>query len=413
MPSSYSAPNGKQPNGKPRFKPDEKKYLYNIDTLWLNADALNYDEVMEERLLHTLQNGREHLLDTGDHQFIEVNLHGYENPLNFKVFPGDPPLYQYSIRNDDIAIYFSKKKRENNLPMRIQINQFILWDKGVHKAYFEALCILTGLGFVPGRTQLNRVDFAVHSDQWQWNLKDLEKFSYPKNIADDNKPNFWRLDPATGDFETVYYGDRKRCQLRIYNKSKESKRKGKEYFLDMYERLGMDKHNVWNVEIEVRRPFIKECKDLFGNRLFDDFELVLNENRLADLWSYLMTMYSHPSAHWSCISDGSPNKTFYKVDGYELMREKDIDSNFDREVAQIAGRLKIAVLKEEEYSLEKALDIFKERYEEIEVKQKKKDWEKEVVKRKKALHDNGINKTIKNKKRLKSNNDLSPMSVNN
>ncbi len=413
MPKSYTKPNGVSASGKVQYKPDPKKYLYNVDTLWLNADVENYDEIMEDGLLNTLVKGREFLLDTADHQFIELHITGYENPLSFKIFPGDPPMYQYSIRNDDIAIYFSKKRRDNYMPMRIQINQFILWEKGIKQAYFEALCVLSALGFVSWKTQLNRVDFAVHSDQWQWNLKDLQNFDYPRNIADDNKPNFWRLDPMTGDFQTVYYGDRKRCQLRIYNKSIESKRKKKQYFLDLYEKLGMDKDNVWNVEIEVRRPFIKECKDFNGQALFDDFELVLNENRLSDLWSYLMCMYKHPSPHWKLISVGSPYNSFYKVDGYELTRIKDLDSNFDREVAQIAGRLKLAVIKEEDdISLDNAIEIFKRKYKEIEVDKKKKDWISEVKNRKQSFHNYEINKSkhlnyLKNKKiTAQVNNDL-------
>lgn len=393
VPKSYTKPNGKSTSGTVQYKPDPKKYLYNIDTLYLNADCVNYEQVMEGGLLSRLIHGREYLLDTNENQFIELDIVGYDNPLIFKISHGDPPLYQFSIRNDDIAIYFSKARRENNMPMRIQINQFVLWEKGLKQAYFEALCVLSSLGFVPGQTKLNRVDFAVHSDQWQWNLKDLEKFIYPRNIADDNKPNFWRLDPITGDFETVYYGDRKRCQLRIYNKSLEAKKKKKQYFLDLYETLGMNPDKVWNVEIEVRRPFIKECKDFNGENLFDDFETVIDENRLADLWSVLMKMYSHPSPHWKHISEGSPYKSFYKVDGYELVREKDIDSNFDREVAQIAGRLRLGVINEDDYSLDNAIEKFKERYREIEEKQKKKDWDKEVERKKKSLHNNKINKS--------------------
>lgn len=397
MPSSYTAPNGKKKNGDQRFKADSKRYLYNIDTLWLNADSSNYDEVMEKGLLEKLIAGREFLLDTSEHQYIEIKIPGYERPLNFKVFPGDPPLYQYSIRTDDMAIYFSKKRRENQkeYPMRVQINQFILWEKGVEKAFNECWNVLKGLGFDPNGSKLNRVDFAVHSDQWQWNLKDLQKFEYPRNIADDNKPNFWRLDPETGEFETVYYGDRKRLQLRIYNKSKEVKRKKKQYFTDLYKTMGMDPDKVWNVEFEVRRPFIKEIKDYNEKPLFDDFEEVMRENRLADLWSFIMEKYTHGSEHWSYISTGSPFKGFYKVDGYEAVRLKDNDSCFEREVAQIAGRLKMAVINEEDSSFENAIEIFKKKYQEIEVEQKEKDWDDLVMKRKLSIHNAEINKTVK------------------
>ncbi|MFH5781827.1 replication initiation protein [Heyndrickxia oleronia] len=394
MPSNYTLTNGKDRNGKLRYRPDKKKFLYNIDTLWLNADASNYDEVMENGLLDKLELGRSYYLDNDLNSVIEISITGYKNPLLFKIFGGQAPLYQFSIRNDDMAIYFSRRSRIDQMPMKIQINQFILWSKGVEKAFFEALCVLTSLGFAPSGTKLNRIDFAVHSDQWNWNLRDLEKFEYPKNIAKDNFPDFYRLNPVTGEFQTVQVGDRTRCQIRIYQKSIEAKKKGKTYFLDLYESLGMDKDNVWNIEIEVRRDFIKECKDFNGEPLFDDFEKVLNENRLSDLWSYLMDRYHHPSKFWTYLKDGAVDKKFYNVDGFELIREKDIDSNFDREVAQIAGRLKLAVLDKEDYSFENAIKIFKDKFYEIEVKQKKKDWLEEVEMRKRFLHNNEINKKI-------------------
>lgn len=406
MPATFTAKNGKDRNGNPRFKPDAKKYLYNVDTLWLNADSVNYDEVMENGLLERLNSGREYYLSEGEYLTIDVTLAGYENEVSYKIMPGDPPLYQYSIRNDDLAIYFSKKRREDNtFPMRIQINQFILWDKGIERAYFESLCVLSALGFVPGDTKLNRIDFAVHSDQWQWNLKDLVKFEYPKNIADDNKPSFHRLDPLTGEFETVYYGDRSRLCLRIYNKSIESKKKKKDHFLDLYERHGMDKDRVWNIEIEVRRPFLKNCENFDGEKLFENFDIVLKENRLADLWSYLMTMYNHPSAHWKMVNEGAAEKGFYRIQGFELMRTKDIDSNFEREIGQIAGRLQLAVLNQPDYSLENAIKIFEEKYKE-KLEQNDKNWNDLVEKKKKFLHNVEINKQAKREKLKQKKRDL-------
>ena len=35
MPISYTKPKGHDRNGNPRFEPDPKKYLYNVDTFGL------------------------------------------------------------------------------------------------------------------------------------------------------------------------------------------------------------------------------------------------------------------------------------------------------------------------------------------------------------------------------------------
>lgn len=391
MGSSYSKPNGKLKSGAQRFKPDPSKYLYNIDTFWYNVGADNYQEIMDKGLRELLIQGREYNSDYDDCLVLEVPLEGYPNPIEFDILSGQKPLYQYSIRNKDIAIYFSKNERDGQLPMKVQINQFVLWEKGIYSAYLETRKVLECLGFQLNTSRLNRVDFAVHSDQFQWNLEDLKTFDYPRNIAMDNFPEFYRLDPCTGNFETVYFGSRSNCLLRIYNKSIEIKKKKKDYFYDLYKSKGMNPDKVWNVEIEVHRQFIKECKDLEGARLFDDLELVFEEDRLSLLWTYLMKMYGHNSAHWTQLKKGKKG-VFEKCTGY-LKREKDNNVNAYRETAQIRGRLMSFVMNDGDYSFEKALLKFVEMNKEYE-ENKAKSWIEDVEKRKARFHDLKINETI-------------------
>jgi hypothetical protein len=394
MPQSYTKRKGN------RLVPDPNKFLFNIDTFWFNVDLLNYDEVMESGLLEKLIEGRNFYLDSDSAKTIEVFLSKYENPIVFEIMGGQPPLYQYSIRNDDIAIYFSKKKRDDGtFPVKVQLNQFILWDKGLIDAYIEALNVLIAFGFAIGQAKLNRIDFAVHSDQFQWNLTDLKTFEYPRNIANDNKPNIYKLDPITLDFETANFGDRSRLQLRIYNKSKEILKNHKFHFIELYKKHGMNPEKVWNIEIEVRRDYIKECKDLQGESLFDDLDKVFEEGRISVLWSYLMTKFNHPSAFWTVLAKGQKGK-FESVNGFQLDRRKDIDFTFEREVAQIAGRLMKGVINSENYSLDEAIKIFKKKYIEIEVEQKKKSWKEQVEKKKLKIMNWQINSTVENEKKL-------------
>lgn len=386
-----------------RLVPDAKKYLFNIDTLWLNIDSDSYNDVMDAGVRDLLISGREHLADFGESLTIPVQLEGYENDVLFKVMGAQPPQYQYSIRNDSMAFYFSKNQRENSSSMKIQINQFVLWEKGVELAYSESLNVLKSLGFSPRDAKLNRVDFACHSDQFIWNYADFKKFEYPRNIKDDNKPNFMKLDPVTGDFGTVYYGSRERCALRIYNKSKEILDKNKQYFYEIYNKYNMDINNIWNVEIEVRRPFLKELKNDDNSfiSVYNDFDKCLREDGLSRLWSYLMDRYSHNSAHWSTLCLGDVNK-FKQIEKHNLVVEKDIDSNFDREVAQIAGRLMSAVIADDDYSLDNAWFKFKDKLFDLERDGKRKAWHELVENKKSLIHSNVINRTIeKNKNQRK------------
>lgn len=390
MPQNYTKKKGSY------YKPDPKKYLYNIDTIWLNIDSFYYDEIMESGLRDLLIEGREYLSDFGAALELPVTIEGYPEPILFDVLGAQPPQYQYSIRNESMAFYFAKSDRENSSSMKIQINQFVLWEKGVQKAYQEALSVLKALGFLPHSSKLNRVDFACHSDQWHWQLNDFVKFEYPKNFKGDNFPNFLKLNPETGDFGTVYYGSRDRLFLRIYNKSKEIDDKKKYYFYKIYAAHDMDETKVWNVEFEVRRPFLKDLKkenEEFKSA-YDDFEKCLEEDGLSALWSYLMARFIHDSPHWRILEKGDTNN-FKQIAQYDLHVSQDIDADANRERAQIAGRLMTTVLTEEDYSLDHAFEKFKEWLIDAESSKKRKSWNELVESKKAKIHSQEINKTIK------------------
>ncbi len=396
MPPRYTK-NGGTSRGKTVFRPDPDKFLFNIDTLWLNIESYFYDDIMLAGLRDLLIEGREHKSDFGEQLSFELKIPEYENPLVFEIHHGEPPLYQYSIRNESMAIYFSKNYRETHAPMRLDIGQFLLWDKGVENAYNEGLSVLKALGFVPSLAKLNRVDFAVHSDQYYWNYEDIKKLSYPVNFAKDNYPNPIKLNPFTLDFETVYHGDRSRCFLRIYNKSLEIEKKRKYYFYEIYQKKLMDTTNVWNVEIEVRRPFLKELKENVEDHylaIFDDFDYCLKVNGLSRLWTLLMERYSHDSPFWRVLEKGDKNH-FNQIEEYNLDISKDIEANWEREVAQIAGRLITGVVNESNYSLDNALRKFREKVLDLEMQGKRKYWHDLVEEKKAKIHSQTINRQIK------------------
>jgi len=410
LPQLYSKPHGKSSNGSQRFKPDPKKYLYNIDTFWYNCRSHFYQEIMDSGLRQKLIAGRSLTDEEGfDRDIISLKIPNYPNEIEFKIMGGNLPAYSYSIRNDSMAIYFRKNELESGSLMRVQINQFILWEKGFERAYNESLQVLKALGMTPYDTKFNRIDFAVHSDQFVWRYDDMKTFDYPTNFAEDNFPGFHRLNPRTGNFETYYHGDRSRLYLRIYDKSKEILAKQKFYFNEIYEKMGMDKDNVWNFEIEVRRPYLRDLSEYdYGSdeflRLFDDVEYCIQQDGISRLWTHLIHKYHHDSAHFKVLEAGDSTK-FQLVNDYNIEITKDIDANFQRELNQIAGRLVTGVLSEEDYSLENALKIFTEALE----KRAEEDgltseevWIEKVEKKKSAIQNEVVNRTnLKMVSRLK------------
>lgn len=402
MPSNYTRKNGKGRDGEQRYKPDPKKYLYNIDTFWYNCRSHFYQEIMDGGLRDKLISGRSYVTDEGfDSEIIKLKIPNYENEIQFKIMGGNPPAYSYSIRNDSMAIYFRKNEQDEGSLMRVQLNQFLLWEKGFEKAYNESLQVLKALGFTPYDTKFNRIDFAVHSDQFIWTLDDLKTLDYPRNFAADNYPGFHRLDPLTGNFETMYHGDRSRLYLRIYNKSKEIEAKQKYYFYEIYEKMKMDKNNVWNFEIEVRRPYLRDlseydCDSEDFLRLFDNVEYCIANDGISRLWSHLITKYGHNSSHFKVLASGDPYK-FQMVNDYNIEITKDIDANYQRELNQIAGRLMMGVMDSEDYSLDEALRVFKDKYlakgcDEYEMADV---FEEKVRAKKAAIQNETINRTLK------------------
>ena len=211
MPNNFTKKKGS------RYVCDPDKFLYNIDTFWYNADCPDYDQVIEQ-YIDQFEEGRNYYANTGEHLSITLPLFDLES--EFQIQGGQPPAYAYSLRSNDIAIYFSKKKHDDNMPLKIQINQFLLWEKGINKAIDLTFIILSMLGFEITQAQINRIDYAIHTDQYKFMLNDMKKFHYPNNFAKSSKPNIIQADLLEGTFETITFGSRssKRRFMRIYNK---------------------------------------------------------------------------------------------------------------------------------------------------------------------------------------------------
>lgn len=408
MPLNYTKSNGTV-RGKKRYKPDPSKFLFNVDTLWFTYDALNYDEIMDTGFSSKLELGKVFAEnDVGFKDYVQVKLERYDYPVTFEIEAhGQAPIYSYCIRNHDMAFYFSKKRRLDGrtFPVKVQINQFKLWEMGVRDAFTESLYVLAALGFCYEAAKPNRIDLCVHSDQWDWRVTDFQNFDYPRNFADDNKPSFIKLDPCTWEFGTAYFGDRSRLQARIYNKSVEIKAKNKDYFNRLYESRGMDKDKIWNIEFEIHRDYLKGFAnaETGETNVFDSMDFLLRIDGLSLLWTHLVKKFCHDTAFWKVLQQGDPDK-FVECKNY-LFRLKDIDTSKEREVAQIRGRLQKLVLNED---LPEDADMFVESvkafvslcqdYEQ----EREKDYTEDVYKKRKRYMDIEMLKLALSEKRKES-----------
>lgn len=396
MPANYTKKNGTS-RGKSLYVPDPDKFLFNVDTFWYTVDVHNYDAVMDASLRERLIEGRNALSDGDDAEVIKIKLQDYENELSFEIGGGQKPVYAYQLRNADFAFYFTKRKRDDKtFPIKVQINQFILWDKKVMGAFIESQQILMSLGFDLGQAKGNRIDLCCHSDQYQWNLKDLceKDFKYPRNLAKDNFPVFYKLDPDTGNFETVQFGDHSRFATRIYQKSIEIIKKDKTYFIDIYKQKGIDPSKVWNIEFEFHRDILKEFVNPFNGDpdYYDDINNLLSVEGLSLLWRFCVGyQFVHNSPFWKVLQDGDPQQ-FMKTGNY-VIRAKDIDASVYREFKQIRGRLKKFVFTtgfDSGSGMNEAINLFYQMFQEAE-EEEELDWEDELNKARAKYHDRQIN----------------------
>ncbi|WP_144495984.1 hypothetical protein [Bacillus pumilus] len=352
MPANYTLMNGSSK------KVDPQRFLFNVDTLYYSALASNYDEVMQDGLMMNLQLGREQAEKfENEKHVIEIKLPRYQNPLSFEVLGKGKTAYSYQIRNEDYAFYFVRQEHEDNFPIYVQINQFKLWQMGVIDSYIETLHILAELGFEIDTCKPSRIDLCCHSDQFQFSTNDLLKLKTPKGL---NDPDFQKLNLFENTFETVYYGTRGNYMLRIYNKTKELLAKNKYHFLQVYEEHGLT-DDVWNVEFELSRKFLKNLEVDGEPDFFDDMDNLLSPKGLSTLWTNLTTEKfkmvrslenDTMIPYWRVLAQGNDGSgsngksVFYQTNAY-MCRVKDIDDSLHREIAQITGRLtKFAVNQE-------------------------------------------------------------------
>lgn len=386
MPQNYTLYKGG------RYRPDPNRFLYNVDTLWYNIEAENYEDNFYELEPYLLE-GRQSFNDNEDLKTLDIIIPPNDGYTSFEIQGGQPPAYSYSIRSKDLAVYFAKSKRENQSPMKVQINQEILWEKGVLEAFSESLQVLIQLGFIIGQAKLNRIDFAVHTDQFMFNLSDFKKFYYPTDFSNKIKPDWYRLDPLTGEFGTMMIGSRKRRQLRIYNKTKEILDHQKYFFNDIYDKHGIDHRNVWNIELELRRPFFKDLDDPECSKICDDMYYALSHDGLAKLWSFAIRDYGFENnAFWTMLLNNNNNQ--FKYEGISLIRDKTNNWDIKKEIGQIVGRIKKVVLQENDISFNHAFELTYGHALEY-IDEKEMDFEQTVLGIKKKYHSDVFRKTIK------------------
>jgi hypothetical protein len=249
-----------------------------VDTLCISIDITNYgfkdlDERLQIDILPYLAEQKEEAKikysENMNYKHL-VEIGGQ----SFQLLQNGSKGYAYILHNDayEVKLAQARSKSENIFPCFIKIKQEYLWSKGVQASWDIMKEWLTkNIGEIK-TTKVSRIDICCHTDELQ--LKDTDIDTFEGRYRTDTIYRHKR------QIATMCFGSRSTGTLlcRIYDKTLEvTQKKQKMWFFDVWHKKGLNLNNVWNIEFEINREFLKEIK-------LDSIEDVLGN--LKSLWQY-------------------------------------------------------------------------------------------------------------------------------
>lgn len=246
--------------------------IFNIDTLIISFDVLDYEHVIK-KYINLLEEGKE---KSRKHLYANMDTKEYITikDMEFEIMPTGARGYAYLLHNDliELRLAMYRSNTKSFYPIVVRFKSGLLWEQGMNSYSYVASFIRSAFNHIIN-TKVNRCDLALHMDGLSFNVGDLDSF-----VGRFRKDSLHRCDRT---IESLYFGSRttNKCLCRIYNKTREViEKRDKYWFFDIWDKSGMDIFNVWNIEFELHRDFLKECKI----DSWDDLK-----NNINSLWHYL------------------------------------------------------------------------------------------------------------------------------
>jgi len=208
--------------------------------------------------------------------------------MSFKVQWKRRGPYSVVLDSDSLNVALGNTAPTHYSPsVYVQVKSEFLWSAGMDEAHRQVLEAVNDLyNNAPHREQISRADMFADID-WPkpFYPGDIEKF----RTRAKSKATFYDGQSVSG-----FVIGKGKIMARIYNKTLELRRSGKEW---LYELWGVDKEApVWRVEFQLRREALKE----FGIETFDD---LLNASQ--SLWQYC-------TSKWLSVRGKGPPARFWE-----------------------------------------------------------------------------------------------------
>ncbi|MEW6182272.1 MAG: replication initiation factor [Bacillota bacterium] len=301
-----------------------------IDTLIFGLDIENYKGELGY-ILKKFDALKEEAQKTGKEIIIELN------GVTLTVEPSGMPFYRYRLTCNDWIIGFSEKPVNINPDIKVRLISGFLWSYGYQGAYEKFLDWFDFFGVKILKSKITRLDICADTDKVRFVESDREGFVTRAKSHCRHHVTEEHFEGST--FTGFSIGSGKPLLVRIYDKSKEIRKSGKEWFKDIWKDKGWDgEKTVWRVEFQLKREVLKE----------------LGISSVEDVWGKEDALWSYLTTKWLQLKKGSgknvsrlPDKSKWKViqkaeiikEVSPLVREKVLEGDLKRLLDQGGGIL--------------------------------------------------------------------------
>lgn len=296
-------------------------------------------------------------------------------------------FYAYRLTCKDFTLLFAEKAVIDSPPVKVQFSSDYLWSYGYKKAYELFIeWFQEAFNLKIESTRISRLDICIDTDEAEFNQNDINGIvTYSKSKTIHFVSEIDDINYSGRIFTGFTIGRGKSILCRIYDKTREIKKSGKEWFKDIWQSNSWNEEcPVWRVEYQLRRDVLKEFKI---NSVLDSFD------KLDSLWKYLTVQWlqirrpvkNEKVTNWIVKNKWIVIQNAVDYDAPKIAREKIKKGNLKKLMDQ-AGGLLISISaaeteKEDNIDIEDTVISIKE-YLEDKLKKKNKKFENEVFKRK-------------------------------
>lgn len=252
--------------------------IRSIDTVHFGIDIKDY-YINSKKILEKLAYQKQLGQSLRQAQEIELN-----NTLLIVELSG-ARFYSYRLTCKDFTLLLAEKPSAENAPVKVNFSSSFLWSYGYQAAYYQFIeWFQKAFDLKVTGTRISRLDICVDTDEAEFKMCDINGIvTYSKTKSMHFQNNVDDVNYSGRDFTGFTIGRGNTIMCRIYDKTKEIKKSGKEWFKEIWKKNNWNEQKpVWRVEFQLRRKVLKEF-------LLESVEDTFLE--LDGLWKYLTTSW--------------------------------------------------------------------------------------------------------------------------